>query len=60
METENDFRKYLEQNKGAQIADEYRILSEKIQIERFAPFYNEEQIESLLQTIITLYSEIVK
>ena len=60
VETENDFRKYLEQNKGAQIADEYRILSEKIQIERFAPFYNEEQIESLLQTIITLYSEIVK
>lgn len=60
VETENDFKKYLELNKGAKIADEYRVLSEKIQIERFAPFYNEEQIESLLQTIITLYSEIVK
>lgn len=60
VENENDFRRYLELNKGAQIADEYRILSEKIQIEKFAPFHNEEQIESLLQTIITLYSEIVK
>lgn len=60
VESENDFRKYLELNKGAQIADEYRVLSEKIQIEKFAPFYNEEEIESLLQNIITLYSEIVK
>lgn len=60
VESENDFRKYLELNKGAQIADEYRVLSEKIQIEKFAPFYNEEQIETLLQNIISLYSEIVK
>lgn len=57
---ENGFRKFLEQNKGAKIADEYRILSEKIQIERFAPFYNDEEIEGLLETIITLYSEIIK
>jgi hypothetical protein len=57
---ENSFRKYLEQNKGAKIAYEYRILSEKIQIEKFAPFYNDEEIEGLLETIITLYTEITK
>ena len=60
MADENSFRKFLEQHKGAKIADEYRILSEKIQIERFAPFYNDEEIEGLLETIITLYSEIIK
>ena len=60
MADENNFRKFLEQHKGAKIADEYRILSEKIQIERFAPFYNDEEIEGLLETIITLYSEIIK
>lgn len=60
LDSEQDFKKYLELNKGAQIADEYKILSEKIQIEKFAPFYNEEQIEELLQNIIRLYEEIVK
>lgn len=60
VDSESDFKKYLEENKGAQIADKYKILSEKIQIEKFAPFYNEDQIEDLLENIITLYEEIVK
>ncbi|KIA89063.1 BatD family protein [Kaistella jeonii] len=57
---ESEFRKYLEQNKGAQIAEQYRALSEKIQIEKFAPFHTEEHIDSILEAIISLYSDIVK
>lgn len=57
---ESEFRKYLEQNKGAHIAEQYRALSEKIQIEKFAPFHTEEHIDSILEAIISLYSDIVK
>lgn len=60
VETENDFRKHLELTKGSKIADEYRVLAEKIQVQRFAPFYNQEEISELLETTINLYAEIIK
>lgn len=60
LSSESDFKKYLEKEKGQQFADEYRKLSEKLQIEKYAPFQSSENIEEVLKSIITLYSEINK
>lgn len=57
---ESEFRNYLEQNKGAHIAEQYRILSEKIQIEKYAPFHTAEHIDLILEAIISFYNEIIK
>ena len=60
IQSESDFRRFLEQNKGQQFADQYRVLSEQIQFERFAPFHSEERVEELFNSISTLFSEINK
>ena len=57
---ESEFRNYLEQNKGAHVAEQYRILSEKIQIEKYAPFHTAEHIDLILEAIISFYTEIIK
>ena len=59
VENETDLRKYLEQNKGAQIAEQYRAISEKIQIEKFAPFHTEENIDAIVEAIDSLYRDII-
>lgn len=58
VNSEPDFKKYLEKHKGQKFADEYRALSEQIQIEKYAPFHTEEHIDELLKSIISLYSQI--
>ena len=58
VDTESDFKKYLEKHKGQKFADEYRALSEQIKIEKYAPFHTEEHIDELLKSIISLYSQI--
>lgn len=60
VQNESEFRKYLERTHGANFVDEYRDFAEKIQIEKFAPFHTDEHIEALLQSIVTLYQEIIK
>lgn len=60
LSSESDFKKYLEKEKGLQFADEYRKLSERLQIEKYAPFQSPEHFDDLLTTINTLYSEINK
>lgn len=60
VNNETEFKNYILQNKGAQIAAEYNILTEKIQMEKFAPFPTEEHIDALLNSIATLYAEIIK
>ena len=60
IQSESDFRRFLEQNKGQQFADQYRVLSEQIQFERFAPFHSEERVEELFNSISTIFSEINK
>lgn len=55
---DTDFRKYLEQHFGQIVAEDYRILSEQIKIEKYAPYHSEETMEKLLGSIIKLYSEI--
>ncbi|WP_415328342.1 BatD family protein [Chryseobacterium sp. MMS23-Vi53] len=55
-----DFRSFLESYKGSTIAEEYRNLSQRIQIEKYAPVKSAEGIEELLRAIVNLYSQISK
>jgi nitrogenase subunit NifH len=54
------FYSVFESYKGSNIAEEYRILSQKIQIEKYAPVKSEEGIDELYDTIVNLYSSISK
>jgi len=55
-----DFRKFLEDYKGSAIAEEYRNLSQRIQIEKYAPVKSSEGMDELLKAIVNLYSQISK
>ncbi|ASK30148.1 hypothetical protein CEY12_08490 [Chryseobacterium sp. T16E-39] len=55
-----DFVKFLESYKGVSVAEEYRTLSQKIQIEKFSPVKSSEGIDELLVAIVNLYSKISK
>ena len=55
-----DFRSFLEDYKGAAIAEEYRSLTQRIQIEKYAPVKSVEGIDELLKAIVNLYSQISK
>lgn len=55
---ETSFLSGLEWEKGPRVAEEYRILSQKVQIEKYAPVANEEQTRDLLPLVIKLYSKI--
>jgi hypothetical protein len=55
-----DFRNFLESHKGSAVAEEYRLLSQKIQIEKYAPVKSSEGIDELLKAIVNLYSKISK
>jgi hypothetical protein len=57
---ESEFKRFLEKEKGTQIAEEYIKLTEQIQIEKYAPFQSADHIEDLVQSIETLYSTINK
>lgn len=59
-DNESLFRSALEKKKGKQTCEQYRILCEKIQIEKFAPFHENDQMDSLYESIVELYSEISK
>ena len=58
--SDSNFRKILEETKGQQIAEQYRALSEKIQIEKYAPFHSDEEMDDVYNEIYRLYSEINK
>ncbi len=55
-----DFKLLLEKHNGALIADEYSKVSQKIQIEKYAPVKSSEGIDELLKAIVNLYSQISK
>ena len=58
--SESEFRAILEKTKGQLISERYRALSEQIQIEKFAPIHDEDQIDELYTNIRNLYSDINK
>ncbi|WP_326982705.1 BatD family protein [Chryseobacterium sp. MYb264] len=60
QETPEEFSMYLMKNKNAAIADEYSKLSQKIQMEKYAPVPSPEGIDELLKAIVNLYSQINK
>lgn len=58
--SKDDFRQFLESYKGSSVAEEYRNLSQRIQIEKYTPVKSEDGISELLRDIINLYSQISK
>lgn len=56
----DDFRQYIERFKGVALAEEYRKVSQKIQIEKYSPIKSKEGISELLKDIVYLYSQISK
>lgn len=58
--SKDDFRQFLENYKGSAVGEEYRNLSQRIQIEKYTPVKSQEGISELLKDIINLYSQISK
>lgn len=58
--SKDEFRVFLENYKGNSVAEEYRNLSQRIQIEKFTPVKSQDAIGELLKDIINLYSQISK
>lgn len=56
----SSFADVLEKVKGSKISEEYRVLSQKIQIEKYAPVKNEEHLNELVEISILFYSKIAK
>lgn len=56
----SSFADVLEKIKGSKISEEYRVLSQKIQIEKYAPVKNEEHLNELVEISILFYSKIAK
>ena len=57
---ESGFRKFIEETKGPQFADQYRVLSEQIHFEKYSPMQSKERIDELLNGITSLFSQIIK
>lgn len=55
-----DFRVFLESYKGLSVAEEYRNLLQRIQMEKYSPLKSAEGMEELLKTVVDLYSRISK
>jgi len=49
---------YIEKNYGHQPAENFRILSKKISIEKYSPIFSDESLEELYSEIRQLFSEI--
>ena len=60
INADSDFQTFLVKHKGQQVAENYRSVLQQIQIEKYAPAYNEEHLQTLLDSVINLYSEISK
>ncbi|AZI66525.1 hypothetical protein EIB71_02000 [Kaistella daneshvariae] len=54
------FRNQLEIVKGPYFAEKYRTLSERIQMEKYAPIHSDEEIQQLFESIKTIFSNINK
>ncbi|MDP9960441.1 BatD family protein [Chryseobacterium lathyri] len=55
-----EFRVFLESYKGLSVAEEYRNLLQRIQMEKYSPLKSSEGIEELLKAVVNLYSRISK
>ncbi len=60
IQGKDDFPKFLENKFGRAVSDQYRNLSQKISIEKYAPFRLPEQMNDLFHEIKELYSVISK
>ncbi|MBA5246369.1 BatD family protein [Marnyiella aurantia] len=55
-----EFKTMLEKTRGRQLAENYRSMRQRIQIEKYAPVHTHEYISELLDEAVNLYSQIKK
>lgn len=55
-----DFSRMLENHSGLAVAEEYRSLIQRVQMEKYAPVKSREAMDELLTAIVNLYSRISK
>ncbi|MBB6331257.1 type III secretory pathway component EscR [Chryseobacterium sediminis] len=55
-----EFKTFLEKHKGASVAEEYKKLQQRVQMEKYNPVKSADALEELLKTIVNLYSQISK
>lgn len=55
-----DFGQFLVSHKGTSVAEEYRILLQRIQMEKYSPLKSAEGMDELLKAVVNLYSRISK
>ncbi|MDR6920635.1 BatD family protein [Chryseobacterium sp. 2987] len=55
-----DFMAFLENEKGLSVAEEYRNLMQRIEMEKYSPLKSSEGMEDLLKAVVNLYSKINK
>lgn len=60
LSSSEDFGAFLENHKSISIADEYRDLSQRIQLEKYSPVKSLEGMDDLLKGVVNLYSQISK
>lgn len=58
--TESEFKNYLTEKYGNSLAEEYKTLTQKIQIEKYAPSVSNEMLNEVYHDTINFYSKIIK
>lgn len=58
--TDSEFYFYLRENKGSDILEKYKVLSQKVQIEKYAPQATSDSLQNLYDEIVEIYSKIIK
>lgn len=53
------FKQYLEQNKGQLVAEEYRLLTQKIHVEKFSPVHSKELMLQIFSELKSLFLKII-
>lgn len=58
--TETEFKSYLTEKFGNSLAEEYKTLTQKIQIEKYAPSVSNEMLNEVYHATLNFYSKIIK
>jgi hypothetical protein len=51
---------FVETEKGASLAEDWRLLQQKIQIEKYAPLHSEENMQKIFDEMVKVYTVILK
>ncbi len=60
VSSSEELRAVIQQKYGDQLAEDYRLLQQKIQLERYVPVHTGESLQDLVETAVNFYSQISK